>query len=83
MFAKSADKDGFIELLQFPSVKVEIAPINNAIVAANLYQKLYWPVLEKYAAFPLDEDLNWSSYANEKRYSLKFHLDFKAIEIVK
>ena len=83
MFTGIADREGFIELTQLPSVKVEIAAINNAVVAANLYQKLYWPMLKKHAAFPLDEDLSWSSYANEKRYSLKFHLDFKAIEIVK
>ena len=83
MFTGIADREGFIELTQLPSVKVEIAPINNAIVAANLYQKLYWPVLEKHAAFPLDKDLSWNSEAFEKRYSLKYHLALKSNEIMK
>ena len=83
MFSKSADQEGFIELKQYPTIKVEMAPINNAIVAGNLYQKLYWPVLEKHAAFPLDEDLSWNSEAFEKRYSLKYHLALKSNETVK
>ena len=83
MFSKSADQEGFIELKQYPTIKVEMAPINNAIVAGNLYQMLYWPVLEKYAAFPLDEDLSWNSEAFEKRNSLKYHLALKSNEIVK
>ena len=83
MFTGIADREGFIELTQLPSVKVEIAAINNAIVAANLYQKLYWPVLEKHAAFPLDKDLSWNSEAFEKRYSLKYHLALKSNEIMK
>ena len=80
MFTGTADCEGFIELTQMPSVKVEIAAIRYAVEAANLYEKLYWPMLEKHAAFPIDDGkLDWGSEAFEKRYSLKYHLDFLPI----
>ena len=80
MFTGTADCEGFIELTQLPTVKVEIAAIRHAVEAANLYEKLYWPMLEKHAAFPIDGDnMDWSSESFEKRYSLKYHLDFQPI----
>jgi hypothetical protein len=80
MFTGTADWEGFIELTQLPSIKVEIAAISNAVEAGFLYQKHYWPMLKKHAAFPIDDGkLDWRSEAFEKRYSLKYHLNFQPI----
>lgn len=83
MFVGKVDAEGFLQLKQFPTVKVEAADIFHAFTAANIYQQYYLPLLEKYTTHPKDvdfENYDWESEAFINRDSLTYHLqqrDFK------